>query len=142
MRLLVVAEGRLRDRGLRELADDYLRRIRRHTRCEELELRNAEGFRRTLAAEATVVALDVGGRSVTSRGFSELLFAWGRRGQGNIVFLVGGAEGLPSDVVGHAHERLSLSSMTLPHRLARVLLFEQLYRALSIQRGEPYAREG
>jgi 23S rRNA (pseudouridine1915-N3)-methyltransferase len=141
VRLLIVAEGKLRDRGLREVADDYLRRIRRHTRCEELEIRNAEGFRRAVAAEATVVALDVGGRSVTSRHFSELLVTWGSRGHGSIVFMVGGAEGLPSDVLRQAHERLSLSSMTLPHRLARVLLFEQLYRALSIQRGEPYARE-
>jgi 23S rRNA (pseudouridine1915-N3)-methyltransferase len=141
VRLLVVAQGKLRDRGLRELADDYLSRIRRCVRCEELELRTDAGFGRVFASEATVVALDVAGRSVTSRAFSDLLAQWGRRGQGVIVFLIGGAEGLPSEVVRQAHERLSLSPMTLPHRLARVLLLEQLYRALSIQRGEPYARE-
>ncbi|MBN1608925.1 MAG: 23S rRNA (pseudouridine(1915)-N(3))-methyltransferase RlmH [Polyangiaceae bacterium] len=140
MRLLVVAEGKLRDRGLREVADDYLRRIRRHVRCDELELRSSEGFGRVFAAGAVIVALDVGGRSVSSRSFSELLVTWASRGRGTIVFLVGGAAGLPSGVLKRAHERLSLSSMTLPHRLARVLLLEQLYRAISIQRREPYAR--
>lgn len=141
MRLLIVAEGKLRERGLRDLADDYLRRIRRHARCDEVQVRGDEGLRRAVPAEATVVALDVGGRSVTSRGFSDLLATWGSRGKGVVAFLVGGADGLPPDVVSGAHERLSLSSMTLPHRLARVLLLEQLYRGLSIQRGEPYARE-
>jgi len=138
---LIVAEGKLRERGLREAADDYLRRIRRHTRCDEIELRDPRGFERVVPEEATVVALDVTGRSVTSRGFAELLGAWGSRGKGVVVFLVGGADGLPSAAIRNAHERLSLSSMTLPHRLARILLVEQLYRALSIQRGEPYARE-
>jgi 23S rRNA (pseudouridine1915-N3)-methyltransferase len=57
------------------------------------------------------------------------------------VFIVGGAEGIPASVSRNAHYRLSLSDMTLPHRLARVFLLEQLYRAFTILRGEPYARE-
>jgi 23S rRNA (pseudouridine1915-N3)-methyltransferase len=141
VRLLIVAEGRLRERGLREVADDYLRRIRRHVRCDEIEVRATEGLRRAVPEDGTVVALDVAGRSVTSRGFSDLLAVWGSRSKGIIVFLIGGADGLPSDLLCSAHERISLSSLTLPHRLARVLLLEQLYRGLSIQRGEPYARE-
>ena len=59
-----------------------------------------------------------------------------------VAFLVGGAEGLPPELTRRAEARLSLSSLTLPHRLARVVLFEQLYRAMTILRGEPYAREG
>jgi 23S rRNA (pseudouridine1915-N3)-methyltransferase len=58
-----------------------------------------------------------------------------------VAFLIGGADGLPPPVLQAAEVRLSLSSMTLPHRLARIVLLEQLYRALSILRGEPYARE-
>ena len=55
--------------------------------------------------------------------------------------MIGGAEGIPPELSRAAEVRLSLSSMTLPHRLARVLLLEQIYRGLSITRGEPYARE-
>ena len=61
-------------------------------------------------------------------------------GQRAVTFLIGGSDGLPKAAVARAHRRLSLSAMTLPHRLARVLLCEQLYRALSIIKGEPYSR--
>lgn len=141
MRFLILAEGKLRERGLRETADDYLNRIRRRARCDELEAKNTEALRRCIPAESVVVVLDVRGRSVTSRAFAALLSEWTERGKGVVTFVIGGASGLPADVVAGAHDRLSLSTMTLPHRLARILLLEQLYRALTIQRGEPYARE-
>jgi 23S rRNA (pseudouridine1915-N3)-methyltransferase len=57
-----------------------------------------------------------------------------------VVFLIGGADGLPPAIIEGADEKLSLSAMTLPHRLARLVLAEQLYRAVTILRGEPYAR--
>ncbi|HET9932448.1 MAG TPA: 23S rRNA (pseudouridine(1915)-N(3))-methyltransferase RlmH, partial [Polyangiaceae bacterium] len=66
---------------------------------------------------------------------------WLAQGKGVIAFAIGGAEGLPAEFSKRAQHRLSLSRLTLPHRLARLLLAEQLYRALSIARGEPYARE-
>jgi 23S rRNA (pseudouridine1915-N3)-methyltransferase len=62
------------------------------------------------------------------------------QGKGRIAFVIGGAEGLPQAIRARAHEKLSLSTMTLPHRLARLFLAEQLYRAVTILRGEPYAR--
>ena len=68
------------------------------------------------------------------------LEAHATRGKGKIVFLIGGADGLPSEVLARSAEKLSLSAMTLPHRLARLVLAEQLYRAVTILRGEPYAR--
>ncbi len=66
---------------------------------------------------------------------------WTSRGKGSVAFVIGGAEGIPSELSKKADARLSLSRLTLPHRLARVVLLEQLYRSLSILRGEPYARE-
>jgi 23S rRNA (pseudouridine1915-N3)-methyltransferase len=96
---------------------------------------------RAIPPEAHVVALEPGGDALTSTELARRIERWGRTGKGIIVFVVGGADGIPSEVVARAHARLSLSSLTLPHRLARVLLVEQLYRAMTILRGEPYARE-
>lgn len=141
MRLAVVAVGKLKERAYRELADDYLGRIRRWVRCDELEVRSGEALGSAPPADALTVALEVGGERVTSEELSRRLEQWGSRGKGVVAFLIGGAEGIPKDVSARANVRLSLSSLTLPHRLARVVLLEQLYRALSIQRGEPYARE-
>jgi 23S rRNA (pseudouridine1915-N3)-methyltransferase len=58
-----------------------------------------------------------------------------------VAFVIGGAEGIPKSLAAECDARLSLSPLTLPHQLARVILFEQLYRALTLIRGEPYARE-
>jgi 23S rRNA (pseudouridine1915-N3)-methyltransferase len=87
------------------------------------------------------VALEVNGEQLTSPKLAERVEEWSRRGKGVIAFYIGGAEGIPADVSARADYRLSLSKLTLPHRLARVLLAEQLYRAMTILRGEPYARE-
>ncbi|MBX3181814.1 MAG: 23S rRNA (pseudouridine(1915)-N(3))-methyltransferase RlmH [Polyangiaceae bacterium] len=141
MRIRIVAVGKLKERALREVLDDYLGRIRRYAPVEELELRDASGFERALATDERVVALEVNGEALTSRALATRVAEWGEVGKGRVSFLIGGAEGIPAAVSRAAQHRLSLSSMTLPHRLARVLLAEQLYRAFTILRGEPYARE-
>jgi 23S rRNA (pseudouridine1915-N3)-methyltransferase len=141
VKLRVVAVGRLRQPALRALADDYLGRIRRYVRCEEFEVRRPGELAGVLPLGATVVALDVDGEEPKSAEFARLLGRWSTAGKGDVAFLVGGADGLPSDVLGAARHRLSLSRLTLPHRLARVVLYEQIYRAFTILRGEPYARE-
>ncbi len=141
MRLTVIAVGRLREPALRTLADGYLARIRRYVRCDEIELRNPSGVARALPAGGTVVALEVDGEELTSTALAQRVDRWSRVDKGELTFLLGGADGLPDSARGLAHYRLSLSRMTLPHRLARVLLYEQLYRACTILRGEPYARE-
>jgi len=141
VRIAVFVVGKLKERAYRELADDYLGRIRRYVRCDELEVKNGEALGRAPQEDALVVALEVDGERLSSEELSRRLEQWGSRGKGIVAFLIGGAEGIPKDVSARAHARLSLSSLTLPHRLARIVLLEQIYRALSIQRGEPYARE-
>lgn len=141
MKFLVLAEGKLKDRALRAWVDDYKRRLSRHVEVREIETKSAEELARKVPTESFVVALEVNGESLSSVDFAERLGSWSSRGRGSICFLIGGADGIPLEVSRAADARLSLSSLTLPHRLARVVLFEQLYRALSIQRGEPYARE-
>jgi 23S rRNA (pseudouridine1915-N3)-methyltransferase len=146
VRVVVVAVGKVKERGVREAIDDYVGRIGRYLPVDEIELRDgpaddvAAAVRRRLPAGARIVALEVGGRSMTSEGFARWLERRGSEGKGIVAFLIGGAEGLPPAIVREADEALSLSSLTLPHRLARLLLVEQIYRACTILRGEPYAK--
>jgi 23S rRNA (pseudouridine1915-N3)-methyltransferase len=145
LRVTVIAVGRIKERGIREAADDYLARIRRYVPTEEIELRDGPAaevhavIARRIRPDAHVTALDERGTALTSEAFARKLERVGTRGKGMIVFLVGGADGLPPATLQAAHDRLSLSTMTLPHRLARLMLFEQIYRAMTILRGEPYS---
>ena len=141
MKLFVIAEGRIKEREMRAVANDYLGRLARYVRCEEIETRDAAGLTKAIPEGAFVVAMEVNGERLTSLELSQRLERWGARGKGLVAFVIGGAEGIPSALSTRADLRLSLSSFTFPHRLARVMLFEQLYRSMTLQRGEPYARE-
>jgi 23S rRNA (pseudouridine1915-N3)-methyltransferase len=141
VKLTVIAVGKIREKNLRAVADDYVGRVKHYARTSEVEVKTDAELARAVPRDATVIALDPGGDAVTSRELARRLESWGQRGKGELAFVIGGAEGIPAALLGAAHARLSLSSLTLPHRLARVLLFEQLYRAFTILRGEPYARE-
>ncbi len=146
MRIAILAGGRIKERPLRETLDDYVARIRRYVPFDELELkdRSAEEFHadavRRIPKGAYVVALEPGGLALTSEGFAKWIERLGSQGKGTIAFLIGAADGLPRALVAAADARLSLSTMTLPHRLARLVLAEQIYRAMTILRGEPYSR--
>jgi 23S rRNA (pseudouridine1915-N3)-methyltransferase len=144
MRVAVVAVGRVKDRALRAAIDDYLARIRRYTPCDEIELADAplpklEAAFARATAEATAIALEVGGRALDSEAFARGVERAAARNKGIVAFLIGGADGLPPAISRAAHDRWSLSALTFPHRLARLVLTEQIYRAMTILRGEPYA---
>jgi len=141
VKLHVIAEGRIKERELRAVANDYLGRLSRYVRCEEIETRDAAGLAKAIPEGAFVVAMEVNGERLTSVELSQRLERWGARGKGLVAFVIGGAEGIPEALSKRADLRLSLSSFTFPHRLARVMLFEQLYRSMTLLRGEPYARE-
>jgi len=143
MRIVVVAVGRVKERPLRAVLDDYFGRIRRVTPCDEIELADGPAAKLEVAfakatAEATTIALEVAGRALPSEGFARELGRATARHKGIVAFLIGGADGLPPAVSQAAHERWSLSTLTFPHRLARLVVVEQIYRALTILRGEPY----
>jgi 23S rRNA (pseudouridine1915-N3)-methyltransferase len=142
VKLAVFAVGKIKDASLRNVADEYLSRIQRYVRCDEIELRDDSSWERAFQGEPVVIALEVGGKTFSSEGFAREIERHGRVGKGQIHFLIGGAEGIPRAVSARSALALSLSSFTLPHRLARVVLFEQLYRSMTLLRGEPYAREG
>lgn len=146
MKITILAVGKVKERGIREAIDDYLARAKRHFPIDEVEVRDAPPqqlaptLEKRLPSGAHVVALDAAGTSRTSEQFARWLDARASQGKGNIVFVIGGADGLPPSLLARAAEKLSLSAMTFPHRLARLVLAEQLYRAVTILRNEPYAR--
>lgn len=136
----------MKERAARELLDEYLARIRRYAPCDEVEVRDDDrieaAFTRAIPSRATTVALEVGGDALSSERFAALVGRVRDGGAGALVFLIGGAYGLPAKLSREASHRLSLGPMTLPHRLARIVLAEQLYRAFTILAGEPYHHSG
>jgi 23S rRNA (pseudouridine1915-N3)-methyltransferase len=138
MRYRLVAVGRMRNAGLRAACDDYLTRIRHYTKIEEREVRDAsrafpEG------GDSRLVALSRRGEPWTSEQLAELTAKWEMEGR-DVTFAIGGADELPDAVLQRAERIWSLGPLTLPHELARVVVYEQLYRAHTIRRGEPYHR--
>ena len=140
MRIRVVAVGKVREPHLRAAIDDYLDRARRYFPTDEVEVAGDTAIARALPARFAIVALDPAGESLTSPAFAAWIGERMNRGDKGIAFVLGGADGLPREVVSRATLRLAISALTLPHRLARLVIAEQIYRAMTILRGEPYAR--
>ena len=141
MHLIIHSVGRARGVGWQELVNDYVLRIRHYVRCDLVEHRDDKELGQKWPRGDVIVALEVDGKRFSSVEFSRVLERWGSQGKGQVCMVIGGAEGIPEDYSKRATHQLSLSTMTLPHRLAKVVLLEQLYRALTILKGEPYARE-
>ena len=151
MRLLVIAVGRLKPGPMKDMAEEYRKRIAWPLVLREVEerrnlppaaLKEREGalIVEALPAGALPVALDRGGTSLSSEDLAARLQRWRERGTEELAFLIGGADGLAGPVLARAEFRLSLGAMTWPHLLARVMLLEQLYRAQQILAGHPYHR--
>jgi 23S rRNA (pseudouridine1915-N3)-methyltransferase len=155
MRVAVLAVGRLRDGPEAALTGDYLARATRAGRSlglgpftqREVEDRRGGGMAseaallaEALPRDALRIALDERGRALTSPALAGLLADWRDRGTRDAAFVIGGAEGLARDLVAGADLVLSLGPMVWPHALARAMLAEQLYRAVTILAGSPYHR--
>ena len=138
MKIQILAVGKMRDRHMAALCDEYVQRARRHVPVEIVEVEDDAALARRLPARAELIALEPGGDAWTTEELARHLERSMVHGSQAIAFLIGGALGLPKEVVERSARRLSLSNLTLPHRLARVVLCEQIYRAMTIIRGEPY----
>ena len=151
----LIAVGKLKEKPLRALCDEYLKRLQRYRRTVEIEVpdlpeRDGEAAQRAVMdAEAAgilshipdkayVIALAIGGERLDSMGFAEKLDGLEMAGKSHIVFVIGGSLGLGTQVMKRSDARISLSDMTLPHGLARLVLLEQVYRARKILAGERY----
>jgi 23S rRNA (pseudouridine1915-N3)-methyltransferase len=143
MRIHLVMLGKTRRPEVRILVDDYVTRIRRFADVALTELRedsSASLRKLTLEPTATIVLLDDTGKNLTSAQFAKWLGETRDRGAREIVFLCGAAEGFPDSLRRRASQKLSLSSLTFSHELARAMLAEQLYRAFAILAGHPYPK--
>jgi 23S rRNA (pseudouridine1915-N3)-methyltransferase len=147
MRFRFVWVGKTRDKNWRALQNEYLARLSHFIKCETVEVREGggkeiEGKRilENLNQSQFACLLDVKGSLISSHELSSEIEKWQNRALKEIVFIVGGAEGVAGAVVERAEFSLSLSSFTFTHDEARVILLEQLYRAFTIIKGFPYQK--
>ena len=135
--------GKTRREEARTLVDDYAGRIKRYAEIEIVEMRDGgPAALRKLKVDPTavVVLLDAEGKQFTSAQFAKWLGELRDRGIREVVFLCGDAEGFPDELRASAKQKVSLSTFTMPHEFARVLLTEQIYRAFAILAGHPYPK--
>jgi 23S rRNA (pseudouridine1915-N3)-methyltransferase len=143
MKIRLLMLGKTRREEARALLDDYTARIRHYADVEVTELREASpaALRKLkLDSNATIVLLDAAGKQFTSQQFAKWLGDFRDRGTRELVFVCGDAEGFPADLRAAAKQKISLSTLTMPHEFARVVLAEQIYRAFAILFGHPYPK--
>ena len=157
MSTAILCVGKMKDRAYRELADEYLKRLGRYGRYEETEIpdlpepagnspaleeqvktREGEALLAKIRPGDRVIALTIEGKQRSSEELAKHLEELRTGGASRVVFVIGGSLGLGQNVLARADEEMSMSRMTFPHRLARVMLLEQLYRAEKINAGERY----
>jgi 23S rRNA (pseudouridine1915-N3)-methyltransferase len=153
MNIRIIALGKLKEAAWRDACEEYLKRLRPYAKIDLLELpeepfrdgadrekikaREAERISKHIPADAIVIALHERGDAMDSVRFSETLHRLSAHGE-TIVFLIGGPLGFHSSILDFARLQLSLSPLTFPHQLCRVILLEQLYRAGTILAGKTY----
>lgn len=150
--LRIVAVGRLKNASIKEACSEYATRIHRYGKLEITEVRDGgkrdaqavqarreegKALLKALPQRSKVVALTRMGEEESSLRFAKRLERWQDQGV-DVSFVIGGAHGLDDRVLEVADFRWSLSQLTLPHELARLTLLEQIFRAFTILRGEPY----
>jgi 23S rRNA (pseudouridine1915-N3)-methyltransferase len=139
--------GKTRNKNWLALQEEYLRRLLHFTKVEVLELKESnDKFQESkqiienLNQKNFVVLLDEKGKMLSSVELARQIEKWQVSGTKEITFVIGGAEGVTSEVAQRANFSLSLSVLTFTHEMARVILLEQLYRAYTIMKGYPYQK--
>ena len=157
MSITLIAVGKMKEKPYRQMADEYLKRLSRYGKMEEIELpdlpepsnssaaieqqikdREGESILSRIKPGDYVIAMTIPGKQWDSPSLSAHVDSLMSRGQSSLVFVIGGSLGLSDKVLARADEEMSMSKMTFPHQLARVMLLEQLYRAMKIRSGERY----
>ena len=143
LKLLVAAIGRLKEAHFKAAEAEYGKRLRRYADVTIRELKDEKALLAALPDRHKLVLLDERGHNRSSEELAAMLGEEELHGGGRtLVFAIGGADGFSDVVRAKAAVVIAFGRITLPHRLARIVLVEQLYRAFSILRGEPYHRSG
>ena len=156
-KVTILCTGKLKEKFYLDAAAEYAKRLSRFCKLEICELpeerlpdnpspaqiqaalaREAETVRAKLPASAAIIALCVEGELCSSEELARRMDRWAGSGESHLVFLIGGSFGLHPSLKAQARLRLSMSPMTFPHHLARVMLLEQIYRAYQINAGTKY----
>ena len=145
LRIQLICVGKLKESFYIDACDEYDKRLRRYCALERVELpetgdleRDGAAVLAKIPAGAFVIALCVEGKLGSSEELAELLSEQALQGRSRVSFVIGGSDGLSDAVKKAADLRLSLSRMTFPHHLARVMVLEQIYRAFNILGGGKY----
>ena len=157
MAVTIICVGKLREKYFADAADEYMTRLKRIMPVSVIELpdepepaqpsdklneavmkREGEKILQKIGQYDHVIAMCIDGKQYESTELAGKMSALFTQGKSNITFLIGGSLGLHPDVLKRANERMSMSKMTFPHQLARVMLLEQLFRAAKINAGERY----
>ena len=138
LRVSVICQGRLKEPYYIAACAEYMKRLGAYCKAEVTELAEEGDIASRIPKGAYVIALCIEGEKLSSPQLAEKLEKLAGRGVSRICLLIGGSNGLPEAVKAAADYRLSMSDMTFPHHLARVMVLEQLYRAFSISAGAKY----
>lgn len=157
MFIQIIGVGKLKEKYLVQGIAEYAKRLTPYVKFQVLEVadekapetmseaevlqvkaREGERILGLVKGDAHVIALEVGGKLWSSEELAASLDRLGTYGTSHVVFVIGGSHGLSDDVLARAQQTLSFGRMTLPHQLMRLVLVEQIYRAVKINRGEPY----
>lgn len=141
----ILCVGTVKEKYMREAIGDYGKRLGKYVRLDFIEVPEAisvkkegEALLARMPARAFIVVLDLAGKMLTSPGLAELIEKRAADGSSHFVFIIGGSDGLDPAVTARADFRLCMSEMTFPHQMARLIILEQLYRAMKINNGEKY----
>ncbi len=157
MKFTVISVGKVKEKFYRDALNEYVKRLgaygmtnmievkdeacpEHYSEAEKRSVLDIEGRRilEKIPENAYVIALEIGGKKFSSEAFAKILEELALKGNSHFCFIIGGSLGLSGDVLAGADLRLSFSDMTFPHQLMRVILLEQIYRAMKIGKGEPY----
>lgn len=156
-RVTVLCVGKLKEKFYIDAAAEYVKRLQRHCKLELIELpeqrlpddpspaeiqkalrTEGDAIREKLPKGGAVIALCIEGKPCSSQELSRRMAEFGVQGKTQLTFLIGGSVGLDEDLKRQADWRLSMSPMTFPHHMARIMLLEQIYRAYQIAGGTKY----
>jgi 23S rRNA (pseudouridine1915-N3)-methyltransferase len=157
IKIKIISIGKVKEKNFLGSINDYTKRLNRYTKMEFISLKQGhtsqemsdkdiinvkkdEGLRiiDRLAERDYVIALDLEGKEITSEDFAQKIQQLRVAGKSNITFIIGGSHGLSENVLKKSDFRLCFSKMTFPHKLMKVILVEQIYRAFKIITNEPY----
>ena len=154
MKISIISIGKFENSPQKAVFENYLKRLKWKVELKELDLKNSNNMSvekikegegelilKALKPSSKLIVLDEKGREFSSLNFAKLLSDFAVRGESDLSFVIGGANGLSLEVIQKSSLKISLGLMTFPHLMVRSILIEQLYRAQTIIEGHPYHKE-